>query len=209
MNIFNTIAFIKTICVTVIIFFSFLFEALSFSCLPVLQYADTCIRCETANVTPQNESHIESASPLLIKYALLLDTTIESVSNTALYSLIDEWIGVPYKYGGADKSGIDCSSFVTFLYQKIYNIQLPRTSRDQSNLIDPRLEEDLKEGDLVFFRTNGKGISHVGVFVGNRRFIHASTIKGVTIDSLDYPYYLKRFVFGGKIREDRQEATTH
>jgi lipoprotein Spr len=152
-----------------------------------------------------DESNIiptENLSILSIKYGLILDTTIESITHHRLYLFIDEWVGIPYKFGGQNKDGIDCSGFSGLLYEKIYNISLPRSSKEQSaNLISVD-EKELKEGDLLFFNTNGASISHVGIYLGNNKFVHASTIKGVTIDSLYLPYYRKYFTFAGRFPEE-------
>jgi cell wall-associated NlpC family hydrolase len=162
---------------------------------------DTCIQCEPYSLIPDQHATTDKYSIISIKYSLILDTTIESISNLALYHFIDQWMGVPYQYGGNDKSGIDCSSFSGRLYQQIYGYTLPRSSLEQSAHLKELNESELEEGDLIFFKTNGKQISHVGIYLGNRKFVHASTLKGVTIDSLDHPYYQKRFVLAGRLPE--------
>ena len=182
---------------------SFISNAFAFKSSAISAYSDTCIQCESIKTNLKNAHITESIAPILLKYAIILDTTIESISNIALYEFIDEWMGVSYKYGGSDKSGIDCSSFAGLLYQQIFNLQLPRTSVEQSSLITPSDRENLKEGDLVFFSLGKKRIGHVGVYLGGRKFVHASTKKGVTIDNLDYEYYLKRYVSGGWVVEDK------
>jgi len=182
---------------------SFISNAFAFKSSAISAYSDTCIQCESIKTNLKNAHITESIAPILLKYAIILDTTIESISNIALYEFIDEWMGVSYKYGGRDKSGIDCSSFAGLLYQQIFNLQLPRTSVEQSSLITPSDRENLKEGDLVFFSLGKKRIGHVGVYLGGRKFVHASTKKGVTIDNLDYEYYLKRYVSGGWVVEDK------
>jgi lipoprotein Spr len=145
------------------------------------------------------KADIESLPVLFIKYAIALDTTVESIGNHALYSLIDEWMGVKYQYGGNSKEGIDCSSFSGMLFQKLYGINLPRTSTDQYQIAEPVEDPELLEGDLLFFKTGKSPISHVGVYLGNGRFVHASTIKGVTIDHLEFPYYKKTYLFAGRV----------
>jgi lipoprotein Spr len=182
---------------------SFISNAFAFKSSAISAYSDTCIQCESIKTNLKNAHITESIAPILLKYAIILDTTIESISNIALYEFIDDWMGVSYKYGGSDKSGIDCSSFAGLLYQQIFNLQLPRTSVEQSSLITPSDRENLKEGDLVFFSLGKKRIGHVGVYLGGRKFVHASTKKGVTIDNLDYEYYLKRYVSGGWVVEDK------
>ncbi len=102
------------------------------------------------------------------------------------------FLGAPYRLGGATVKGIDCSAFVRKMYE-FFDITLPRTAREQS-AVGVRVDRDeLVEGDLVFFRTK-KPIGHVGIYIGNNEFVHASyKSKAVRIDSLDQPYFQKRF----------------
>jgi peptidoglycan DL-endopeptidase LytE len=102
------------------------------------------------------------------------------------------FLGAPYRLGGATVKGIDCSAFVRKMYD-FFDIALPRTAREQS-FVGVRVDRnDLVEGDLVFFRTK-KPIGHVGIYIGNNEFVHASyRNKAVRIDSLDQPYFQKRF----------------
>jgi peptidoglycan endopeptidase LytE len=116
-------------------------------------------------------------------------------------------INIPYKFGGNSILGIDCSAYVKKVYG-LMGVDLPRTAREQFNEGDAIDRDELSIGDLVFFRTYASFPSHVGIYLGNNLFIHASS-KGrkVTIDSLETPYYLKRFI-GGKrlITESAQET---
>lgn len=102
------------------------------------------------------------------------------------------FLGAPYRYGGATVRGIDCSAFVRKMYQ-FFDISLPRTAHEQS-FVGMRIDRTkLEEGDLVFFRTK-KSIGHVGIYIGNNEFVHASYKgKTVRIDSLDKPYFQQRF----------------
>ena len=102
------------------------------------------------------------------------------------------FLGAPYRFGGSTVRGIDCSSYVRKMYE-LFDITLPRTAREQSNVGVTIEKEELEEGDLVFFRTR-RPIGHVGIYIGNNEFVHASrTGKVVRIDSLDRPYFQKRF----------------
>jgi len=109
-----------------------------------------------------------------------------------LYQQVRDWNGVPYKYGGLSKRGIDCSGFVLKTFQSKFNINLPRNTDRQSRKGDPVLRSDLKAGDLVFFRL-GYNLRHVGIYLENDRFAHASTSKGVTLSSLKNSYWSKRY----------------
>ena len=102
------------------------------------------------------------------------------------------FLGAPYRLGGSSLKGIDCSAFVRKIYQ-IFDIDLPRDARAQSKVGMSIDREELVEGDLVFFRTR-RPLGHVGIYIGNNEFVHASSKrKVVRIDSLDTPYYQKRF----------------
>ena len=144
--------------------------------------------------------NIEKCSRLQFKYAMLMDQEVESIANFSLYSFIDEWWGTHYQYGGSDRSGIDCSAFTGKLLSSVYTLTVPRTAREQFNLCEKIPAENLVEGDLVFFNTRG-GISHVGLYLGNNYFVHASVSNGVTISSLTDEYYSKKFISGGRITQ--------
>lgn len=144
---------------------------------------------------------IEFVAPVLFRYAILLDVEIEKLVNTRLFNEIDRWWGVPYKYGGTTKTGIDCSSLVQTLALEAYGLKLPRTSKDQANYCKPIQRNELKEGDLVFFNTSG-GISHVGLYLSNNKFVHASTSQGVVISDLDQKYWAERFVKAGRLSSE-------
>lgn len=123
-----------------------------------------------------------------------------SVSNAAMASrirsFINDWYGAPYRFGGTTKSGVDCSALMQHYYREVYNVSILRTTKLQYNQgISVRLT-DLKIGDLVFFNTQrrGSGVSHVGVYMGNNKFLHASTSRGVVLSDLSSSYYQKRVV---------------
>ncbi len=152
---------------------------------------------ETDNSTVATTSSIEKCSSLQFKYSLLLDTTVEAITNLKLYNFIDDWMNTRYRYGGTGRSGIDCSAFTDTLINNVYGINLPRTAREQCDVCKRLFRDELQEGDLVFFNTRG-GISHVGVYLGNNYFVHSS-IRGVTISSLLEDYYNRKFICGGRI----------
>ena len=105
-----------------------------------------------------------------------------------------------YRYGGTTKSGIDCSAFVQAIYLSAFAVSLPRTARDQYRNSQIVSATQMKTGDLVFFNTTG-GISHVGIYLQNNKFVHASTSYGVTISDMFDPYYLRRFIGVGRIEK--------
>lgn len=115
--------------------------------------------------------------------------------------VVKSFLGIPYRLGGSTIRGIDCSAFVKKIYE-IFNITLPRTAKEQLR-IGKRVErEELEEGDLVFFKTRRTNDPHVGIYIGNNEFIHASSrSKEVRIDRLDTPYFRTRFIKGVRIKE--------
>lgn len=144
------------------------------------------------------EQSLETASPVQLKYAILLNTEVEQLQDNNLLEHVDEWYGTRYRYGGTTKSGIDCSAFVQAVYLSAFAVSLPRTARDQYKMARIISATEMKTGDLVFFNTTG-GISHVGIYLQNNKFIHASTSYGVTVSDMFDPYYLKRFIGTGRI----------
>lgn len=126
----------------------------------------------------------------LAEISEILDVSKSALKNKKLYHFIIDWYGTPYKYGGNDQKGIDCSGFTNVLYKEIYNIQIPRISKDIAENIKRKYTADLKEGDLVFFSFGKTGtVNHVGIYLHNNKFVHASTSKGVIISNLTDPYY--------------------
>lgn len=124
------------------------------------------------------------------------DEKVDSVqpTSTKKRSFMDfysEWKNVKYKMGGESKRGIDCSAFAREIYKEKYNTQLPRSTLTQVNMGKEVKKSDLKPGDLVFFKT-GKRTKHVGVYVGDNNFLHAS-VKGIQFTSLDKPFYKKSY----------------
>lgn len=105
----------------------------------------------------------------------------------------ESWIGTPYRYAGTARDGVDCSGFVCTIFS-ILPHKLPRNSASQATVGEAITLRDAEAGDLVFFNTLGSGVSHVGIYIADNLFIHASTTIGVTINSLSEEYYRKRFV---------------
>lgn len=112
------------------------------------------------------------------------------------------WIGVPYKYGGNTRAGVDCSGLVCMAFEKGAGIRLPRSSADQANWCAKISRGSLKPGDLVFF-TNKRGgagrINHVALFIGDGRMVHSTTSRGVIISSLDEDYWRTHFHSCGRV----------
>ncbi len=120
-----------------------------------------------------------------------------SVNSSDLVSTAKDLIGTKYRGGGTTKAGFDCSGFVGYVFKDL-GISLPRTSSGMYTSGEKVNKADLTSGDLVFFNTTGKGVSHVGIYIGDGKFIHSSSSKGVKIDKLSDPYYWGKKYVGAK-----------
>jgi len=130
----------------------------------------------------------------------IMGVALSATSNMKLFHFVYDWIGTPYRFGGTSRKGIDCSAFTKELYSQVFNMNIERNSRDIFSMVSPVKRDDLKEGDLVFFKIHSRRISHVGIYLGNNRFAHASS-RGVAISSLDDAYYKRYFYRGGRMLE--------
>ena len=118
-------------------------------------------------------------------------TATPKIKKQAFTDFYSEWKDVRYKMGGTSKSGIDCSGFTQKVYKEKFGVSLPRTTVTQVDLGVEVKKSELIPGDLVFFKTS-KTDKHVGVYVGNGEFLHAS-IKGIQFTKLDKPFYKKNY----------------
>ena len=134
--------------------------------------------------------------------AFLNEPVVEqSYSNeiqNALLAHYSSWAGTRHKLGGTGVNGVDCSSFIQTLFQDKFQLQLPRSSREQMTMGDRVDIAELQSGDLLFFRT-GPTRRHVGVYVGNNQFLHVSTRAGVEIAKLFSPYWQRHFITARRI----------
>jgi hypothetical protein len=119
---------------------------------------------------------------------------VSSVPSSAWQAEADRWIGTPYHRGGDNRAGADCSGFVQQVYLRVARVSLPRVTQDQFRVGFEVGRSELRPGDLVFFETLGKGVSHVGLMVGGDRFAHASSSKGVMYSRLSETYWNRQFL---------------
>ncbi|HWN88191.1 MAG TPA: C40 family peptidase [Chitinophagaceae bacterium] len=169
----------------------------------------TVVKKETGTTrnSSHRESNTENLSALQVKYAVLLSTPAEEVRNTKMFEFIDDWYGTPYRLGGTTKKGVDCSAFSQFLFASVYGLSIPRTAREQYSLTNRISRTELKEGDLIFFNTRGS-ISHVGVYLQNNKFVHASTSGGVMISDIFDEYWVRKFVGVGRLKDRESVVST-
>ncbi len=123
----------------------------------------------------------------------VVDDTPPGVSRDKMLLSIISFLKVPYRYGGTTRSGIDCSAFTSLIIARAANVSLPRSADQQYRVGTKIVKQDLRFGDLVFFRTRGRRVSHVGIFLENDIFAHASVSDGVTFSSLESKYYKNRY----------------
>ncbi|MDO5509425.1 MAG: C40 family peptidase [Weeksellaceae bacterium] len=159
---------------------------------------------ERANFNENTEFHtfhtVENIQiPNLQELAPVPNTSSSQMLADITNGLINEaktFIGTPYRYGGTTRRGIDCSAFVQQVFGA-HNIDLPRVSTQMARLGETVKKDDLRSGDLVFFSTTRRGISHVGIVIeayeGEIKFIHAASSKGVVISSLDETYWNRAY----------------
>jgi murein DD-endopeptidase / murein LD-carboxypeptidase len=147
-----------------------------------------------ASLEPSEEADAQSASTLA-------DTASEgSIDQQRMMETIAQWLETPYEYGSDGvEEGIDCSAFTREVFEEATDITLPRSSAEQSQFGKRVSRNELKFGDLVFFKTRGRRISHVGIYIGDDLFAHASSGSGVTISSLDSTYFNKRYAAARRV----------
>lgn len=170
------------------------------SCKSKTDWRDNYNKNKTSSKNTVKKTVVEKPNSIN-DFAKLLDTDISTLENKNLYQFIIDWYGTPYQYGGQTSDGIDCSAFTNVLYKEIYKKQLPRSSKDIAEETNRKYAKDLQEGDLVFFAFGkSKTINHVGVYLHNNKFVHASTSKGVIISDLTEPWYNDYLVKCGSLK---------
>lgn len=127
----------------------------------------------------------------------------EDDRNIPLYAEVSTWLGTPYRYGGSSKRGVDCSGFTMQVYKKVYRTSLPRSTSGLAKAKYKKVKKSsLTTGDLILFATgkNKKQVSHVGIYLKEGKFIHASTSRGVMVNHIEENYYKKAWVRAVRVK---------
>ena len=144
----------------------------------------------------------ERAYSLQLKYSPIINVPIDNLNNIVLLEQIDKWWGTRYCIGGNSENCVDCSGFTQIIMRNVYNLSILRTAQEQHNQAQRIEKEGLQEGDLVFFGSSIRSISHVGIYLQNNKFVHASTSNGVIVSDLNDKYWNPRFRGGGRINNN-------
>jgi hypothetical protein len=120
------------------------------------------------------------------------------INRPELLLIFENWRATPYRYGGRTAKGIDCSGFVNVLLGEVYDVQIPGGSATIYTKVQRIPKEELQEGDLVFFNIRKGRISHVGMYLSNDKFVHATVHGGVMISDLNEAYYKRYFAGAGR-----------
>lgn len=133
------------------------------------------------------------------KYSQKWGVELKGNEDEKLIKEIDSWLGTPYVYGGASKKGTDCSGMILSIYKTVYGFSLNRSAFDMQKDVAFVDLKKAKLGDVLFFKINGERVSHVGLYLGDNKFIHATTSKGVIISNLEEKYYATRYYKCGRL----------
>ncbi|NPU83577.1 MAG: LysM peptidoglycan-binding domain-containing protein [Syntrophaceae bacterium] len=164
---------------------------------------------EDDGLTADSQEDVAEVEKDMISSAELLGNWKDPEEQRLFVKVVKGFLGAPYRFGGSTVRGIDCSGFVAKIYQ-FFDVNLPRTAREQSRVGMNVDKDNLDVGDLVFFNTR-RAFGHVGIYIGNNQFIHAAAGKKreVSISNLDEPYYSKRFVKAVRLKgKEKEQAKT-
>jgi uncharacterized protein YycO len=127
----------------------------------------------------------------------------DDIPKNAIEKEARTWLGTKYKYGGNTRNGIDCSGLVVEVFRSVMGIKLPRTSAEQQKYCKNINKSELHPGDLLFFATGKKkkSVTHVGIYIGDGRMIHASSSRGVIVSGINEAYYRRRYLSSGRIEK--------
>ncbi|KKX48589.1 MULTISPECIES: C40 family peptidase [Sphingobacterium] len=175
--------------------------------LATMLFIGLCLVSQAQSTKTQSKPESDPDNLAKEYFSQIMGVAVSATTNTKLYQFVYEWLGTPYRLGGDSKRGIDCSKFSFELYEKVFNTTLGYNSRNQYSQIKPVKKDDLKAGDLVFFKIRSKSITHVGVYIGDNKFAHASSSKGVMISNLGEAYWRRYYYDGGRLPDDNKSLT--
>lgn len=153
--------------------------------------------CSSSKKAILSQTHTPQQSEIIIQE----NKGTKDNRMSKLMSEAKKWVGTKYRYGGQSREGTDCSGMVMALYNQVFGIKLPRSSREQHKYCKSIDRESLCKGDLLFFSSskNSNTISHVGLYIGNNEMIHASTSRGVIVSNLSDKYYVRTYRSAGRV----------
>jgi probable lipoprotein NlpC len=156
-----------------------------------------CLPVEVATPIAVKDNSLQNElNDLSDKFGVKLD---ESCDIHLMETLAD-WVGTPYRHAGYSKKGIDCSGFVSKIYKEVYGISLTHSSRSMIYEMKERVKKtELKTGDILFFHIHGKRISHVGIYIKDGVFIHASPERGIVVENMGGKYYKRTYAGAGRV----------
>lgn len=162
--------------------------------------------CKTPVKVPDKpvKTKVTNKNEFYSEYSKLLGVELNGNEDKEFIKTVAAWLGTPYKYGGASKEGTDCSGFVKTVYESLYKVSLYRSAADLIKNTEIISRKNLETGDLVFFKINSSKVSHVGIYINENKFIHASSSKGVIVSDLEMDYYKKYFYCGGRVKSLKQ-----
>jgi len=157
------------------------------------------LRAQTIEESSPTEATSADPDSLAKEYfSQTMGIEAKAMANTELYRFVYEWLGTPYRLGGNSKKGIDCSKFSLAVYENVFDTSIGYTSINQYANVKPLEKDQLLPGDLVFFKIRKKRITHVGIYLGDGKFAHASSSRGVMISNLDEAYWKRYYYSGGR-----------
>lgn len=167
--------------------------------------ADSSDSEEEFDEPPPVESPVDK-SKIALNIDKLREFNIALTPREKILFEVIKYLDTPYKYGGNTQKGIDCSAFTLQVYQNSIAVDLPRSAKEQFDIGEEINKDDLKFGDLVFFNTRRRSNpGHVGIYLGENQFVHASRTLGVTVSSIDDTYYKKRYVGARRVENFVEE----
>lgn len=164
-------------------------------CMVIMSNAAFCQRVDTIDY-----SYLSFTD--LYGYYQSKGINVVNADNPDLYFETFDWLNTPYRWGGKSKRGIDCSGFVSYVFNKLYNRKLGGSAGDIFKKCEEVIPTELQEGDLLFFNINGHYLYHVGIYLQNGMFVHAAVHGGVIVSSMEEKYYQRWFYKAGRVKNE-------